>query len=72
MKITVTECADNKSLQWGRKNLLQTVFFIGVDIQALVTFREKILKKKYRNVLVVSKKAIPLHSQSGKQLTVDK
>ena len=27
------------------KNLLQTVFFIGVDIQALVTLGEKILKK---------------------------
>ena len=45
MRIIATECADNKSLQWGMKNLLQTVFFIGVDIQALVTLGEKILKK---------------------------
>lgn len=56
----------------GKEKPVANCFFIGVDIQALVTFREKILKKKYRNVLVVSKKAIPLHSQSGKQLTVDK
>ena len=56
----------------GEEKTCCKLFFIGVDIQALVTFREKILKKKYRNVLVVSKKAIPLHSQSGKQLTVDK
>ena len=56
----------------GKEKPVANCFFIGADIQALVTFREKILKKKYRNVLVVSKKAIPLHSQSGKQLTVDK
>ena len=56
----------------GKEKPVANCFFIDVDIQALVTFREKILKKKYRNVLVVSKKAIPLHSQSGKQPTVDK
>ena len=72
MKIIAIECADNKSLQWGRKNLLQTVFFIGVDIQALVTFREKILKKSIGMFWSFQKKTIHLHSQSGKQLTVDK
>ena len=47
------------------------MFFTCIDTQQLVTFREKIMKKKCSIVLVVSKKAIPLHSQSGEQLTID-
>ena len=47
------------------------MFFTCIDTQQLVTFREKNNEKKCSIVLVVSKKAIPLHSQSGKQLTID-
>lgn len=47
------------------------MFFTCIDTQQLVTFREKNNEKKCSIVLVVSKKTIPLHSQSGKQLTID-
>ena len=50
----------------GKEKPVANCFFIGVDIQALVTFREKILKKKYRNVLVVSKKSYTFALAIGK------
>lgn len=56
----------------GNEKPVANSFFIGVDIQALATFRGKILKKSIGMFWWFQKKAIPLHSQSGKQLTVDK